>query len=86
MTGKVAYDESRIKYITAWLPGRIDRLYVDYTGIPVRKGDHLAELYSPDLYTAQEELIQSLKAAREMERSTLATTREDRAPHGCFIP
>jgi len=36
MVGKVEYDESRIGYITAWLSGRIDRLYVDYTGITVK--------------------------------------------------
>ncbi|VGO21448.1 efflux RND transporter periplasmic adaptor subunit [Pontiella sulfatireligans] len=61
MVGKVDYDETRVTYISAWVPGRIDRLFVDYTGIPVKKGDHLAELYSPDLLTAQEELLQAVK-------------------------
>ena len=55
--GKVAYDETRLGTITAWVPGRIDRLFVDYTGIPVREGDHMVYLYSPELYTAQEELL-----------------------------
>ena len=76
MAGKVAYDETGIGYITAWLPGRIDRLYVDYTGIPVRKGDHLADIYSPALYTTQQELIQALKAAEELKTSELSTVRE----------
>ena len=76
MVGKVEYDESRVRYITAWLPGRIDRLFVDYTGIPVKMGDHLAELYSPELYTAQEELIQALKAVEELKNSKLSTTRD----------
>ena len=58
MVGKVDYDETRVTTISAWVPGRIDRLFVDYTGIPVKKGDHLAELYSPELLTAQEELLQ----------------------------
>jgi Cu(I)/Ag(I) efflux system membrane fusion protein len=61
LVGKVVYDETRLKYITAWVPGRIDRLYVDYTGIQVRKGDHLASLYSPQLITAQQELIEAKK-------------------------
>ncbi|MFC1509053.1 efflux RND transporter periplasmic adaptor subunit, partial [Candidatus Omnitrophota bacterium] len=74
MTGKVEYDETRIGYITAWLPGRIDRLFVDYTGITVRKGDHLVEMYSPELLTAQEELIQALKAVDELKNSKLTTT------------
>lgn len=76
IAGKVDYDESRVGYISAWLPGRIDRLYVDYTGIPVKKGDHLVEIYSPDLYTAQGELIQALKAVEELKNSDLSTIRE----------
>jgi Cu(I)/Ag(I) efflux system membrane fusion protein len=63
MVGKINYDETRVKYITAWTPGRIDRLYVDYTGITVSKGDHMVYLYSPDLLSAQAELIQAAKAA-----------------------
>ena len=61
LSGKVEYDESRIGNITAWVPGRLERMFVDYTGISVNKGDHMMELYSPELYTAQEELIQARK-------------------------
>ena len=76
MTGKVAYDETLIRNITSWLPGRLDRLYVDFTGITVTQGDHLVEIYSPELYTTQEELIQALAAVRELKKSTLSTVRE----------
>ena len=69
MVGKVDYDETRVTYISAWVPGRIDRLFVDYTGIPVKKGDHLAELYSPDLLTAQEELIQAIQTLEKLKDS-----------------
>jgi Cu(I)/Ag(I) efflux system membrane fusion protein len=69
MVGKVAYDETRVSYISAWVPGRIDRLFVDYTGIPVKKGEHLAELYSPDLLTAQEELIQAAETLERLKNS-----------------
>jgi len=62
LVGKVEWDETRVGTITARVPGRLDRLYVDYTGIRVRKGDHLAEIYSPDLLSAAEELVQALKA------------------------
>ncbi|MCF7973588.1 MAG: efflux RND transporter periplasmic adaptor subunit [Phycisphaerae bacterium] len=70
MVGKVDYDETRLSYITAWIPGRLDRLYVDYTGLPVRKGDHMVWLYSPELISAQEELLQALKAVKNMENSS----------------
>jgi Cu(I)/Ag(I) efflux system membrane fusion protein len=66
MVGKVAYNESRLAYITAWVSGRLDRLYVDYTGIPVTKGDHMVYMYSPELLSAQEELIQAMNSARKI--------------------
>lgn len=59
--GRVAPDETRVATTTARMNGRLDRLFVDYTGITVREGDHLAEIYSPDLYVAQQELIQAKK-------------------------
>ena len=46
MVGRVDYDETTLGYITAWVPGRLDRLFVDFTGIQVKKGDHLASIYS----------------------------------------
>jgi Cu(I)/Ag(I) efflux system membrane fusion protein len=66
MVGKIDYDETRVKYITAWVPGRIDRLYVDYTGVTVNKGDHMVYLYSPELLSAQAELLQAAKAAENI--------------------
>ncbi len=61
LVGKVAFDETSTKTVAAYFPARIDRLYVDYTGISVRKGDHLAQVYSPELLTAQSELISALR-------------------------
>ena len=66
MVGKIAVDETQISYITAWVAGRIDRLYVDYTGVQVAPGDHVAYLYSPELLTAQEELIQALRVQERL--------------------
>ncbi|RMF88696.1 MAG: HlyD family efflux transporter periplasmic adaptor subunit, partial [Planctomycetota bacterium] len=61
MVGKVDYDETRLAYITAWISGRLDRLFADYTGVQVRPGDHLALIYSEELYAAQVELIQAIR-------------------------
>ena len=66
MVGKIAVDETQVRSITAWVAGRIDRLYVDYTGVRVEEGDHIAYLYSPELLTAQEELIQALRAGERL--------------------
>jgi Cu(I)/Ag(I) efflux system membrane fusion protein len=70
MVGKIDYDESRVKEIAAWVPGRIDRLYVDFTGILVRKGDHMVYLYSPELLSAQAELLQAVKAVQQTSGTT----------------
>lgn len=67
MVGKIDYDESRIKNISAWVPGRIDRLYVDFTGTIVNKGDHLVSLYSPQLLSAQAELIGAVKSVNDLK-------------------
>jgi Cu(I)/Ag(I) efflux system membrane fusion protein len=61
MVGKIAYDETRLKSLSARFPARVERLYVNYTGITVRTGDHLAEIYSPDLLTAQRELLTAVQ-------------------------
>lgn len=49
LTGKVDFDETRVKTISAWVPGRLERIYVDNTGTVVKKGDPLVKIYSPRL-------------------------------------
>ena len=69
MVGEGDYDETRLNYITAWIPGRLDRMYVDYTGTLVRQDDHLVEIYSPQLLSAQEELLQAIEAREKLRGS-----------------
>ena len=75
MIGKVAYDETRIGHITAWVPGRIDQLFANYRGVAVKKGEHMASLYSPELITAQTELLQALDSLDAMKESSLGSMR-----------
>ncbi len=75
MVGKVDYDEQRVRHIAAWVPGRLDRLYVDFTGTRVRKGEHLVYLYSPELIAAQEELLQALQSLKELQGSEMEFVR-----------
>ncbi len=58
--GMVAYDESRIADVTLKYDGWIERLLVDTTGERVRKGQPLLTLYSPELYTAQQDYLLAL--------------------------
>jgi Cu(I)/Ag(I) efflux system membrane fusion protein len=55
--GTVTYDETRIVDVNPKVEGWVERLYVDFTGAPVRRGQPLLALYSPMLVSAQEELI-----------------------------
>lgn len=58
--GRVAYDETRQADITLKYDGFIEKLLVDETGQAVRKGQTLLTLYSPELYTAQQEYLLAL--------------------------
>lgn len=60
LQGKVLADERNIAVLTARFGGRIEKLFVNYTGQNVRKGEKLATIYSPDLVTAQKELLESI--------------------------
>ncbi len=61
VNGKITYNEQNAVTQTAHVPGRIERLLVDFTGEKVKKGQVLATVYSPELVTAQEELLQAKK-------------------------
>lgn len=66
--GRVAHDETRLRTVSAWVPGRVERLHVDFTGAAVRRGEPMVELYSPTLIAAQAELLQALEAERALVR------------------
>lgn len=76
LVGKVDYDETRLSYISAWVPGRIDRLFVDFTGTKVKKGDSLIKIYSPELLATQEEYLQAIKNLEETKDSRLSVIRD----------
>lgn len=75
MNGKVAADERRIFSQATHLDGRVEELAVNFTGEPVRKGQKLAEIYSPELVTAQEELFFARKM-KDMQPELLPAARE----------
>jgi len=63
--GKVQADERLLESQTAHIPGRIEKLYISFTGETVRKGQLLALINSPDLISAQEELLETAKSSAE---------------------
>lgn len=61
LTGKIQSDERRIFTQTSHIPGRIEQLMVNFTGEYISKGQVIAQVYSPELVTAQQELLQAAK-------------------------
>jgi Cu(I)/Ag(I) efflux system membrane fusion protein len=59
--GRIEYDERKLYTITTKFDGWIEKLYVDYTGRYVKKGESLAEIYSPELFATQQEFINLLR-------------------------
>lgn len=62
MYGKVQADERLLQNQVAHISGRIEKLMVSFTGEPVRQGQTLALIYSPELVTAQQELLEAAKS------------------------
>ncbi len=65
MDGIITYDPRNIYSISTRVGGRIEQLFVKYNYQPIRKGQKLMELYSPELVTAQKELLYLLSSAPE---------------------
>ncbi len=67
--GVVDFAEPLQAKVAARFDGRIERLYVNFTGAHVNKGDPLFELHSPDLISAEQEIILAVNAAKDSTTS-----------------
>ena len=65
LQGKVQPDERNIARLTARFGGRIEKLFISFTGERVDKGEKLATIYSPELVTAQRELLEAARQGRK---------------------
>ena len=67
--GNLTYDDSQIVWVNTKYDGWIEKVYVNYIGEPVDKGQKLFEIYSPELVTTQKEYLQALEYADLMRQS-----------------
>ena len=67
--GRIDYDERKVAYANTKIGGWIERLYVDYTGQNVKKGERLLEIYSPELVVTQEEYLLALEYNERLKQS-----------------
>jgi len=71
--GIVQYDQSRQARVTAWVAGRIDRLYVDKVGDYVSTRRPVAEVYSPDLVATEQEYLLAIKSRDQLKNSPISS-------------
>src|SRR3990172_8516326 len=67
--GVVEFDERRLADVNIKIDGWIEDLLVNFTGDPVKKGQPLLTIYSPDLVSTQEEYLQALRAKETLGKS-----------------
>jgi Cu(I)/Ag(I) efflux system membrane fusion protein len=72
--GRIEYDERQLRTVNTKVEGWIEKLYIDYTGRYVQKGEPMAELYSPELLATQEEYLSILKWRRGKGTETQTQT------------
>jgi len=67
--GLIDFDERTVAFVSAWISGRIDKLFVDYTGLTIQKGSPLVSLYSPNLVITQEEYLLARETLEKVKNS-----------------
>jgi Cu(I)/Ag(I) efflux system membrane fusion protein len=74
-TGAIDYDETRLAQVTSYTAGRIEKLHVEFTGDTVRRGQAIAQIYSPELYSTQQEYLLALANRDRMREGGFAEAR-----------
>lgn len=69
IVGKVSYDETKVTHIHTKVSGYIEQVFADSVGKPVRAGDPLFTIYSPDLVATQQEYLLALKSRKILKDS-----------------
>jgi RND family efflux transporter MFP subunit len=77
--GYLDYDQQQMVTVTTKYTGFIEKVYVNYIGEPVRRGQPLFEVYAPELVQTQQELLSALSFARRLESAPAATRRRAEA-------
>jgi membrane fusion protein, copper/silver efflux system len=75
--GIVQFDQSRQAKVTAWIAGRIDKLYVNTVGAYVSKDKPVAEVYSPDLLATQQEYLLAVKSREQLRNSPIPSISQN---------
>lgn len=74
--GLVEYDQRRLQTINTKIEGWVEKLYVNFTGAYVKKGDPVADIYSPELWATQQEFINVVRWAKGSKRKEVKSGAE----------
>jgi Cu(I)/Ag(I) efflux system membrane fusion protein len=75
--GRVAVDETRVHHVNVKFAGFMENVYADFVGRPVKKGERLFSVYSPELLAAQHEYLLALDTRRRLGTSGALGTDGD---------
>jgi Cu(I)/Ag(I) efflux system membrane fusion protein len=75
--GKVAVDETNVHHVNIKVGGFVDTVYVDYVGKPVKRGERLFSIYSPDLLSVQQEYLLALRTRKALSGGGIASGAGD---------
>jgi RND family efflux transporter MFP subunit len=76
-SGKVALDETRLVRVHPKVEGWIEKVFVDFTGAPVEKGQPLLTIYSPDMLAAEQDYLLAIQARKILRSSPLAEAAQN---------
>ncbi|MBA4056331.1 MAG: efflux transporter periplasmic adaptor subunit, partial [Marivirga sp.] len=67
LNGRLRTDETQTEVVSTRVPGRMDKLFIKETGIPINKGQIIYEIYSEQLLTYQQEFLLALEQSKSIE-------------------
>jgi Cu(I)/Ag(I) efflux system membrane fusion protein len=76
-SGRIAFDETRIHHVNVKFSGFMEQVYANFIGRPIRRGERLFSIYSPELFAAQEEYLLALRTRRTLASSGALTADGD---------
>src|SRR5260370_1517864 len=76
IVGKVSYDETRLRHLHSKVSGYIEEVFADSVGKPVRAGDPLFTIYSPDLVATEQDFLLAVKSRELLRTSTVASAAQ----------
>lgn len=80
--GLIEYDQRRLQTINTKVEGWVEKLYINFTGVYVKKGEPVADIYSPELWATQQEFINMVRWAKRSQMKDVQQSTKSPGPEG----